>query len=107
MQQVDRMIELLKYLPKNDQILGNEFIKSRNFESLKELVDSAIYLVKKHKARKEQDSTLPFKEDYANADLSELNNLKAEVDVYLAQLEFSTNTWENDIKEENYYGEEY
>ena len=97
------MRKLLNSLPKSDITLGEQFIQSRDFESLKDLVDSAIYKVRKHKARK---GGVPPKQEYLDVDLTELSNLKAEVDVYLTQLEVPSNEWEEDMEEE-YYDEEY
>jgi hypothetical protein len=94
------MRKLLNSLPKSDITLGEQFIQSRDFESLKDLVDSAIF-----KTRKNIKSENP-KQEYLDVDLAELSNLKAEVDVYLTQLEVPSNEWEEDIEEE-YYGEEY
>lgn len=91
------MRKLLNSLPKSDITLGEQFIQSRDFESLKDLVDSAIF-----KTRKNIKSENP-KQD---VDLTELSNLKAEVDVYLTQLEVLSNEWEEDIEGE-YYDEEY
>ena len=106
MRAVDRMRKLLNSLPKSDITLGEQFIQSRDFESLKDLVDSAIYKVRKHKARKDKEGGVPPKQEYLDVDLTELSNLKAEVDVYLTQLEVPSNEWKEDIEEE-YYGEEY
>ena len=47
MKPVERMINLTKYLPKGDIVLSRKFIDSRDFESLQELVDSAIVKTKK------------------------------------------------------------
>ena len=100
MKAIERMRKLLNSLPKSDITLGEQFIQSRDFESLKDLVDSAIY-----KTRKNIKSENP-KQEYLDVDLTELSNLKAEVDVYLTQLEVPSNEWEEDIEEE-YYDEEY
>ena len=80
MQATDRMRKLLCNLPNSDQQLGEQFIQSRDFESLKELVDSAIF-----KIRKNLRSEKP-KQEYLDIDLTELSRLKSEVDVYLTQL---------------------
>lgn len=106
MKPIERMRKLLNSLPKSDITLGEQFIQSRDFESLKDLVDSAIYKVRKHKARKYEEGGVPPKQEYLDVDLTELSNLKAEVDVYLTQLEVPSNEWKEDIEEE-YYDEEY
>ena len=98
MKPIERMRKLLGSLPKSDVPLGEQFIQSRDFESLKDLVDSAIF-----KTRKNVKSENP-KQEYLDVDLTELSNLKAEVDVYLTQLEVPNNEWEEDI-EEDLYGE--
>lgn len=102
---VERMRKLLYSLPKSDIALGEQFIQSRDFKSLKDLVDSAIYKVRKHKARKDEE--VPPKQEYLDVDLTELSNLKAEVDVYLTQLEVPSNEWEEDLEDDYDYGEEY
>ena len=95
------MRKLLYSLPKSDIALGEQFIQSRDFESLKDLVDSAIF-----KTRKNIKSENP-KQEYLDVDLTELSNLKAEVDVYLTQLEVPSNEWEEDLEDNYDYGEEY
>lgn len=77
---VERMKSLINTLPKSDQPLGNEFINTRQFESLQELVDSAI-----QRTRRNVNSVTP-KEEYLEVDIWELKKLKAEVDVYVEQL---------------------
>lgn len=104
---VERMRKLLYSLPKSDITLGEQFIQSRDFESLKDLVDSAIYKVRKHKARKDEEGGVPSKQEYLDVGLTELSNLKAEVDVYLTQLEVLSNEWEEDLEDDYDYGEEY
>lgn len=101
MKPIERMRKLLSSLPKSDITLGEQFIQSRDFESLKDLVDSAIY-----KVRKNIKSENP-KQEYLDVDLTELSNLKAEVDVYLTQLEVPSNEWEEDLEDDYDYGEEY
>lgn len=101
MRPIERMRKLLGSLPKSDITLGEQFIQSRDFESLKDLVDSAIY-----KVRKNIKSENP-KQEYLDVDLTELSNLKAEVDVYLTQLEVPSNEWEEDLEDDYDYGEEY
>lgn len=107
MRAVERMRKLLNNLPKSDQPLGEQFIQSRDFESLKDLVDSAIYKVRKHKAKKDEEGVVPLKQEYLDVDLTELSNLKAEVDVYLTQLEIPINEWDDEEIIEDDYEEEY
>lgn len=78
---VERMKALIGSLPEKDIPLGHKFLGERNFESLKELVDSAIYKVKKSL------KTDNPKEEYLKINLEDLVELKSEVDLYLAMLE--------------------
>lgn len=75
------MMNLTKYLPKRDIVLAQRFIDSRDFESLKELVDSAII-----KAKRSLNSDNPKKE-YLSLYMNGLVKLKAEVDAYVEQLQ--------------------
>ena len=103
MNSIDRIHKLLNNLPESDKSLGERFIQCRDFESLKDLVDSAIY-----KTRKSIKSENPTQE-YLDVDLAELSNLKADIDVYLAILEGVEKCPEDDdeINNEEYYNEEY
>lgn len=74
--------QLIENLPEKDINLGHKFLEKRDFDSLKELVDSAIYKVKKSRSKHDINNI----EKYINIDLDELNSLKAEVDSYVAQL---------------------
>ena len=78
---VKRMKALMNSLPERDIPLGHKFLNERDFDSLKELVDSAIYKVKKS-----LKSDNP-KEEYRKVNLEDLNMLKSEVDMYIIQLE--------------------
>lgn len=78
---VERMRRLINTLPKSDIALGERFISERQFESLQELVDSAIFRINKNVRGPNP------KEEYMEVDLWELKKLKAEVDVYVEQLQ--------------------
>ena len=78
---VERIKALMDSLPERDMPLGHKFLNERDFDSLKELVDSAIYKVKKS-----LKSDNP-KEEYRKVNLEDLNMLKSEVDMYIIQLE--------------------
>ena len=78
---VDRIRVLISSLPERDIPLGHKFLDKRDFDSLKELVDSAMYKVKKS-----QRSENP-KEIYAKVSLEDLSRLKSEVDMYIVQIE--------------------
>lgn len=81
MKPVDRMRKLVNSLPESDITVASMFIDTRDFESLNELVVSAT-----QKTKNSLRSENP-KEEYLNADITDMNTLRAEVDVYLAQLE--------------------
>lgn len=77
----ERIKKLISLLPEKDVDLGYKFLDSRDFSSLKELVDSAILKVKKNMTR------VNPRPEYAKIDLEGLYILKSEVDVYLMRLE--------------------
>lgn len=85
---VERIKALIPSLPKKDIPLGHKFLDVRDFDSLKELVDSAMYKVKKS-----QRSENP-KEEYVNVSLEDLSRLKSEVDTYIEILEPSDDVYE-------------
>ena len=89
---VDRMKALIGSLPERDIPLGHKFLNGRDFYSLKELIDSAMYKVKKS-----LNSDNP-KEEYLKVNLEDLNRLKSEVDMYIVQ-------WE--IPEDDLYSEDF
>jgi hypothetical protein len=76
----ERIVKLIPQLPAKDIPIAERFVEARDFCSLKELVDSAIYKVKK------SQKSLEPKEEYKNIDLEELSRLKSEVDSYLVIL---------------------
>ena len=89
---VKRMKALMCSLPERDIPLGHKFLNERSFDSLKELVDSALY-----KVRRSLKSDNP-KEEYLKVNLEDLNRLKSEVDMYIVQ-------W--DIPEDDMYNEDF
>ena len=78
---VERIQALIGSFPERDIPLGHKFLNERDFDSLKELIDSAIY-----KVRRSLKSDNP-KEEYLKVNLEDLSRLKSEVDVYIVQLE--------------------
>lgn len=99
---VDRIRALISSLPERDIPLGYKFLDERDFDSLKELVDSAMYKVKKS-----QRSENP-KEIYAKISLEDLSRLKSEVDTYIVQIESPSeedfySEIEYELEEEEYY----
>lgn len=85
MEPVEIMRSLINHLPKSDVLLASSFIDLRDFESLQDLVNSAII-----KVRRNLNSESP-KEEYLSLDMDELMVLKAVVDVYVEQLSISSN----------------
>ena len=77
-------------LPERDIPLGNRFLSDRDFESLKELVDSAIYKIKKNLR------TDNPREEYLKIDLEDLSKLKLEVDLYLSMIELREGIFRDD-----------
>lgn len=76
----ERIVKLVPQLPTKDIPIAGRLIKDRDLCSLKELIDSAIYKVKK------SQKSLEPKEEYKDIDLEELSRLKSEVDSYLVLL---------------------
>lgn len=100
--QLSRITALISSLPEKDTSLGFNFLRERDFDSLKALVDSALYKVKK--SRNDENP----REEYLKVNLTELRKLKIEVDVYVAQLEpfedyYDENFVEFGTNEEEYY----
>ena len=72
--------KFINYLPSKDVQIGFKFLEQRDFNKLKELVDSALIRTKRNL------KTDNPKQEYLNVDLDSLNILKAEVDIYVFQL---------------------
>lgn len=96
MEPVERIKRLTQYLPKGDIALAHTFIDSRDFESLQELVDSAIV-----KTKRNISGNNP-KEEYLGSDVDEMEKLKTEVDDYADQLQLPEQDDEFDDYEEEY-----
>lgn len=74
-------IERLIYaLPTKDIELANKFIRERNFEFLQDLVNSAVYKVKRAKTMEDVSSPL------MSVDIDNLLSLKSTVDIYCMRL---------------------
>lgn len=74
-------IERLIYaLPTKDIELANKFIRERDFEFLQELVNSAVYKVKRAKIIGDVSSPL------MSVDIDNLLSLKSTVDIYCMRL---------------------
>lgn len=76
MSPVEQMKKLMVSLPKKDIPLGYKFLENRDFQSLKELIDSALYKVKKS-----ANSENP-KPEYQDISIDNLDELKSVVDTY-------------------------
>lgn len=72
--------DLIPSLPNKDISLGYKFLNERNFELLKDLIDSAIYKIKNNL------KTENPKKEYLEINMENLNQLKSEVDLYLMNL---------------------
>lgn len=96
---IQRIENLISELPKTDIPFGNKYLKSRDFESLQLLVDSAIVRVNKGLTKENP------KEEYLNVDLEKLRELKVEVDTYYSMIE--TSIQEDEDIYEDYDDEEF
>lgn len=95
MEPVERIKRLTQYLPKDDIALAHTFIDSRDFESLQELVDSAVVRTKRNISNNNS------KEECLSLDVDEVEKLKTEVDDYVDQLQLPEHDDEfNDYEEE-------
>ena len=83
--QIETIRRLIVYLPKRDIQLGYKFLNRRDFDSLKELIDSAIYKVEKNLASENP------KDEYINLDLDMMNELQQEVYLYAINLQLPDN----------------
>ena len=95
---VQKIRELIDSLPPKDIPLGYKFLETRDFEQLKELVDSAFYKIKKN-LRGEN-----LREDYLSLDLNRIEELQKEIDFYMIPLgipkEYIDNDFEDEISDE-------
>lgn len=87
---VEKIRGLIHHLPEGDDNLAVTFIDVRDFESLKELVDSAIIRTKR------SVTSINPSEKYAKVDLDTLRELKASVDEYVDQLDIPSDTYNYD-----------
>lgn len=78
---IERIKSLIPSLPKKDVDLGYKFLEKRDFESLSDLVSSAVYKVKKNLR------TSNPKEEYVNLGMDSLEKLQYEVQDYYSQFE--------------------
>ena len=77
---IQKIQTLLPSLPQKDVKIANKLLSERKFESLLEIIDSDIYLV-----RKDQLKETP-KEEYVNINLENLLQLRSELSEYMSYL---------------------
>lgn len=79
-QPLNKIKELICSLPKKDIPIAEDFLNNRKFNSLMELIDSDIYLIRRDQ-RKEDP-----KEEYIDIDLNNIILLKGELTQYMSYL---------------------
>lgn len=98
---IGRIKALMSSLPDKDIPLGYKFLEARDFEQLKELIDSALFKVKRNQRIENP------KEEYMKISLEDLSMLKSEVDTYIVQLNIiSDNSYcefNCELEEEDFY----
>lgn len=75
---IEKIRNLIQYLPKEDIVTANAFIDMREFECLNELIDSNIKKVTKN--------VNTLNDEYAGVELPNLIELKTMVESYIEQL---------------------
>lgn len=96
---IQKIQKLIPQLPNRDIKIAYKLLDSRNFESLLELVNSDIYLVKKN-----QDAEV-IKEEYRNIDLDSIIQLKLDLTDYMSYLDIPS---EDNLDDMDYqYFEDY
>lgn len=78
---IERITKLTQTLPEKDRKLAYKFIDKRQFESLYELVNSAIY--KSRKAHKEQ------LDEMEHLDVAEMSVLQSEIINYIDRMGYN------------------
>ena len=94
---VKKITNLILYLPYKDIAIAEKCLKTRQFENLKEIVDSDIYKVIKD--RKKEESI----QKYIHIDLDALYSLQSELSAYLLLLGINN---EEDYDNDYLMGEE-
>lgn len=89
MNKIDKIKNLIKYLPSKDISIGEKFYHNRDFQSLQELIDSAIYKIEKNNEKETPNPQL------LNLDMESLVLLKTEVDNIVIQLSIEDNEENN------------
>lgn len=81
MKAIERIKNLVKTLPEKDRKLAYKFIDTRQFESLYELVNSAIYITRK--AHKEKLEGVEY------LDVAEMTVLQSEIINYIDRMGYN------------------
>ena len=89
-QPLNKIKRLSQSLPVRDIKFAEQYIKSREFDKLLEIVESDIYLVQQN------DMLEQPKERYANINLEELLELRSALDEYMSFLEVPDNSNDDD-----------
>ena len=89
MNKIDKIKNLIKCLPSKDINIGEKFYNNRDFQSLQELIDSAIYKIEKNNEKETPNPQL------LNLDMESLVLLKTEVDNIVIQLSMEDNEENN------------
>ena len=92
-----KITNLIQCLPEKDIKFAKKFLKERQFEYLKEIVDSDIYKVLKDRKKEESN------QKYTNIDLDSLYSLQSELSAYLLLLGINN---EEDYDNDYLMGEE-
>ena len=88
--------KLIEELPGKDSTICNKYLEERNFECIREIVESDIY-----KARQRADPLELLEEDSeANNHIDKLLELKSALDEYISYLEVPDNS--NDLYDNCY-----
>lgn len=74
---LERIKDLIKFLPKNDIKYAESFLSKREFDNLIDIIDSDIYLI-------ENDT----QDKYLDINLEELYKLKELVEEYTSYLDY-------------------
>lgn len=71
----------IKCLPQRDRELCYKFLSERDFEKLKEIVDSCLYM------KRQDDSKEVHKEKWAKVDIDILERLAVNLHVYMSYID--------------------
>lgn len=91
MRLIDKIKKGIKNLPEEELQFANMYLNTRDFDSLKDLVDSSIIKIKKNLSK---DTP---KEEYLSINMIELNQLQCDIIDYLDQLNIPTSIGDDDI----------